>query len=136
MHIVPFATPHLPGVLALCTAEGWPTYPADPARAQATFRAPGTLTLVALDGGEVIAFAHALTNGLRLYLAEIATAAHRRGEGIARELITELFRRSGAAKIDLLTDTAAEFYAAFPHRTFTGFRLYPDDGSSAPPNMG
>ena len=112
-------------MLALCAAEGWPTYPADPARAEAAFRAPGTLTLVAVDDGAVIAFAHALGNGLRLYLAEIATAAHRRREGIARQLIDELFLRGGVSKIDLLTDTATEFYATFPHRTFTGFRLYP-----------
>lgn len=125
MDVVPFAPAHLPGVLALCAAEGWPTYPADPARAEAAFRAPGTYTLVAVDGDEVIAFAHALGNGLRLYLAEIATAAHRRREGIARRLIDELFACSAVTKIDLLTDTAAEFYATFPHRTFTGFRLYP-----------
>src|SRR5437588_10407587 len=126
MQVVPFAPAHLPGVLALCKAEGWPTYPADPARAEATFRAPGTLTLVAVEEQEVIAFAHALTNGLRLYLAEIATVAHRRREGVARRLVGEMFVRSGAAKIDLLTDTAAEFYATFPHRGFTGFRLYPE----------
>ena len=124
MEVVPFAPAHLPGVLALCAAEGWPTYPADPVRAEAAFRAPGTLTLVAEEDGAVIAFAHALGNGLRLYLAEIATAAHRRREGIAQRLIGELFLRGGVTKIDLLTDTAAEFYATFPHRKFTGFRLY------------
>lgn len=127
MDVVAFAPPHLAGVLALCTAEGWPTYPADPARARAAFQAPGTLTLVAVDGDEVIAFAHTLTNGLRCYLAEIATAAHRRREGVARRLIHELFRRSGTAKLDLLTDTAEDFYATFPHRAFAGFRLYPDN---------
>lgn len=127
MDVVAFAPSHLPGVLALCAAEGWPTYPADPARAQAAFQAPGTITLVAVDGDQVIAFAHAFTNGLRCYLAEIVTAAHRRGEGVARRLIHELFLCSGAAKLDLLTDTAEDFYATFPHRTFTGFRLYSQD---------
>lgn len=116
-------------MLALCAAEGWPTYPSDPVRAEAAFRAPGALTLVAVEDGDVIGFAHALGNGLRVYLAEITTAAHRRREGIARQLIQELFARSGAAKIDLLTDTASEFYATFPHRTFTGFRLYPNGGT-------
>jgi GNAT superfamily N-acetyltransferase len=127
MDVVSFVPAHLPGVLALCIAEGWPTYPADPTRVEATFRAPGTITLVAVDEGEVIAFAHALTNGLRLYLAKIATAAHRRREGIARQLIDELFLRGGVTRIDLITDTAAEFYATFPHRIFTGVRLYPDN---------
>ena len=56
MRITRYERSHLPGVLALCTAKGWPT---------------------------------------------------------------------GAQRIDLITDTAEDFYASLPHRTFTGFRVYP-----------
>ncbi|TVT59322.1 GNAT family N-acetyltransferase [Amycolatopsis rhizosphaerae] len=131
VEVVQFSRDHLAGVLALCEAESWPTYPADSARAEAALCAPGTLTLVAVDAGAVVGFAHALTDGLRLYLAEIVTVARRRREGIARRLIGELFERSGVARVDLLTDTADAFYATFPHRRFSGFRLYSPPGGQS-----
>ncbi|MFG1812503.1 hypothetical protein ACGFIF_01965 [Kribbella sp. NPDC049174] len=41
MRITQYEHSHLPGVLALCTAEGWPTFPADPARAHAVLTFTG-----------------------------------------------------------------------------------------------
>ncbi|MFN2535070.1 MAG: GNAT family N-acetyltransferase [Pseudonocardiaceae bacterium] len=47
--------------------------------------APGTATVVALGtDGEVIGFAHALSNSLTAYLAELVVAAKHRNHGVAR----------------------------------------------------
>lgn len=58
-----FETAHLEGVVALCDVLGWPSY-ADPSVAEEAFSAPGAVTCVALDGGEVIGLVHLLTNGV------------------------------------------------------------------------
>jgi hypothetical protein len=52
-----FEARHLEGVLQLGRAEGWPSFPADPERALAVLTAPGVVTVVALDGDEVLGFA-------------------------------------------------------------------------------
>ena len=41
MSITQYEHSHLPGVLDLCTAEEWPSLPADPVRAHAVLTAPG-----------------------------------------------------------------------------------------------
>ncbi len=122
-----FEAAHLDGVLSLCRAEGWPTFPADPDRALRVLLAPGTATVVALGtDGEVVGFAHALSNGLMAYLAELVVAAEHRDRGIARKLVAEVFHRSGVVRLDLLsTDTAEGFYETLPHCRYAGFRLYP-----------
>lgn len=48
------------------------------------------------------------------------------GEGIARTLLGELFRLSGAQRIDLLAEPGSEpLYESLPHRIFQGYRIYP-----------
>ena len=32
---------------------------------------------------------------------------------------------AGGSRIDLITETAPEFYSALPHRRFDGFRIWP-----------
>jgi GNAT superfamily N-acetyltransferase len=56
-------------------------------------------------------------------------AAHRR-KGIGRRLVEEVFARTGATRIDLLsTEGADEFYASFAHRRVVqGIRLFPQMG--------
>ena len=44
-----------------------------------------------------------------MYLASIAVAADQRRRGVARELLTYGFRRTGGERVDLLTDTAPAF---------------------------
>jgi len=46
-------------------------------------------------------------------------------KGIARALLEYAMPLTGAQRIDLVTDTAEAFYAALPHHTFSGFRIYP-----------
>jgi hypothetical protein len=83
-----FEAAHLDGVLSLCRAEGWPTLPADPDGALRVLPALGTVTVMALStDGEVVGFAHALSNGLTAYLAELVVAVEHRGRGVARSVI-------------------------------------------------
>ena len=129
--VTAFEATHLPGVLALCEAEGWPSFPADPERAQRVLTGDNAATLVALDDGEVVGFAFVILDAgpLDAYLSMLAVKGDRRREGIARMLIDELFRATGAERIDLLAEPGSEpFYDSFPHRDFRGYRLYPMPG--------
>lgn len=70
-------------------------------------------------------FIHVLSDGeLQAYISLMAVVAGRRGQGIGTRLITEAFARSGAARMDVLSD-ADGFYERWPHRRRPGFRLYP-----------
>ena len=126
MDIVPFAPGHLEGVLGLCRAEGWTSLPEDPERARRALTAPGAITVVAVDGGEVVGFAQALTDGeIQAYLCNIAVAEGARRRGIGERLLEEALSRSGAMRIDLLaTGDSEAFYRAREHRQFPGYRLY------------
>ncbi|KAA8886312.1 GNAT family N-acetyltransferase [Nocardia colli] len=130
--IEPYCAEHLEQVVALCAAEGWPSYPSQPERADAALRSPGAVTLVATSGGAVIGFAHALSDGWWGYLSLLLVADGHRGKGIGGRLVEEIFRCSGVTRLDLVSDEASEFYRSRPHCAFDGFRLYPTprlDGS-------
>ena len=127
--LVPFDAAHLPGVLALCEAEGWPSLPSDPARAETMLRAPGATTVVAVDASAVVGVAFALVDAGRVdaYLSIMVVHAEYRRQGVARRLVAEVFRLSGAERIDLLAEPGSEaFYDSLPHRRFAGYRLYPE----------
>jgi ribosomal protein S18 acetylase RimI-like enzyme len=116
---------HLPGVLALCEAEDWPTFPADANRAHAVLTAPGVTTVVALDGADVVGFAYLQSDGhIQAHLSLMAVSRSHRRQGIGRALLEHAAPLTGAQRIDLITDTAEGFYASLPHRSHTGFRLY------------
>jgi ribosomal protein S18 acetylase RimI-like enzyme len=125
--VVPFAAAHLDGVLRLCTAEGWPSFPADPDRALRALTAPGVTTVVAVDGAFAAGFAQLLSDGaVQAYLALLAVDAAYRRQGLGRALVYEALRQAGGMRVDLLTeDDAAAFYESLPHRRKDGFRLYP-----------
>ena len=126
MKLAQYERVHLLGIVALCEAEGWPSFPADHERAHAVLTGPGVTSVVALDDGEVIAFAYLLSDGhIQAYLAELAVSVEHRRKGIARALLEYATPLTGAQRIDLVTDTAQDFYASLPHHTFTGFRIYP-----------
>lgn len=134
---VPFQHEHLAGVISLCEAEGWPSFPADPDRAQRAITAPGVTTIVALEGEEVVAFACLHSDGeIQAHLSLIAVEPRHRRRGVGRELISVALARAGGERIDLVTDSADEFYKALPHRRMAGFRLYPSfDPKAAPPRV-
>jgi predicted N-acetyltransferase YhbS len=127
MELRAFSPEHLSGVIALCDAEGWPSLPADPARAERVLTAPGVTTIVAVDGDDVVGFAELLSDGeLQACLANLAVRHEHRRQGIARALVQEALRRAGGERIDLLSeDDALPFYERLPHIRKPGFRLYP-----------
>lgn len=122
-----FTREHLDGVVTLCEAEGWPSFPADPERAMRVLTAPGVTTVVAVGEDVVIGFAEVFSDGeIQAYLANVAVAERHRGHGVGRELVREALRQSGAERVDLLSENAViDFYESFPHFRKPGFRLYP-----------
>src|SRR6201999_50084 len=74
----------LDGVIALCAAEGWPSFPEDPARALRALTAPGVTTVVAADGDDVAGFAQLLSDGeIQAHLSLIAVAPAYRRQNLA-----------------------------------------------------
>jgi ribosomal protein S18 acetylase RimI-like enzyme len=121
-----FEARDLDAVIALCAAEGWPSFAEDPARALRALTAPGVTAVVAEVGARVVGFAQLLSDGeIQAHLSLIAVAPDARRQGIAVEMLKVVLARAGGLRIDLVTDTAPEFYAALPHRRFEGFRIYP-----------
>ncbi|MGA0603444.1 GNAT family N-acetyltransferase [Caulobacter sp. KR2-114] len=122
-----FAPADLPGVIALCAAEGWPSFPEDPGRALRALTAPGVTTVVAAaPDGRVAGFAQLLSDGeIQAHLSLIAVDPDFRRQGVARGLLDLGLRLAGGVRIDLVTDSAPDFYLALRHRRFEGFRLYP-----------
>lgn len=133
-----FERSHLDGVIRLCEAEGWPSFPADPERAVRVLTAPGVTTVVAVEEGTVLGFAQLFSDGeLQAFLALLAVDRARRGAGIGRSLVSEALRLAGGARIDLLSEPESlGFYRSFPHVESPGIRLYPTrtggDGVTAP----
>lgn len=126
MSLTTYTRDHLAGIVALCEAEGWPSFGADLNRAHAVLTAPGVTTVVALDGDLVIGFAYALSDGhIAAYLSMMAVHQHYRRKGIGRDLVEYVFPLTGAQRMDLITDDADAFYASFDHKTLSGFRIYP-----------
>lgn len=115
----------LTGLLALCETQGWPSLPADRARARRALTAPGVTTLVARSADlAVVGFAQILSDGeIQAFLANLLVTPALRHQGLGRALIHEGLRLAGAHRMDLLTDTTEDFYERLPHRRFTGFRL-------------
>jgi ribosomal protein S18 acetylase RimI-like enzyme len=120
-----FEARDLPGVIALCEAEGWPSLPADPGRAHRILTNPGVTSYVAVDGDAVAGFIYLLSDGeVQAYIASMAVAAGSRRRGIGTRLVQEAFASCGAQWLDLLSD-ADDFYEKLLHHRWSGFRLYP-----------
>lgn len=83
--------------------------------------------MVALDESRVIGVAELLTDGAVIaYLGLLLVAAEARGQGVGRALVSELFRRSGLERMDLLSeDDSLGFYeSTFEHKRKQGIRIY------------
>ncbi len=115
---------HVDGIVRLCAAEGWPAW--TPATVAEAFTAPGVIAVTALNEGEVVGAAHLLTDGrVVAYLGLLVVQREFRGRGIGRALVTEVFERSGLARIDLLSETdSTSFYESLPHKVKPGYRIY------------
>jgi ribosomal protein S18 acetylase RimI-like enzyme len=134
MDIRGYCSSDLTGVLRLCEMERWPSFPEDPARADRALTAPGVTTMVGVEGGIIAGFAQLISDGeIQAHLSLIAVDPAYRRRGLARELIVRALRQAGGLRIDLVTDTAQDFYASFPHFRLVGFRLYPDRSDEPSP---
>jgi ribosomal protein S18 acetylase RimI-like enzyme len=88
--------------------------------------APGSSAYVAVHEGEVVGWAQALGDGvLQSHLSFVAVHPDHRRRGIARLLTVATFQATGTLRMDLITDTAQDFYGTFEHRRMHGFRIYP-----------
>lgn len=127
MTVAQYEQAHLPGVLALCEAEEWPSLPADPERAHAVLTAPGVTTVIALDDDLVVGFAYLQSDGhIQAHVSQMAVHHAYRRKGIGRALLEYAAPLTGAQRIDLVTDSAEDFYSSFDHKKLSGFRIYPD----------
>ena len=116
----------LGGVIALCAAENWPSFPEDPARALRALTAPGVTTVVAADSERIAGFAQLLSDGeIQAHLSLIAVGPAYRRQNVARDMLRFALELAGGSRIDLITETAPEFYSALPHRKLEGFRIWP-----------
>ncbi|MGH6955719.1 MAG: GNAT family N-acetyltransferase [Caulobacteraceae bacterium] len=122
-----FKEDDLAGVVALCEAEGWPSFPADPPRALRALTAPGVTTVVATQGdGRVVGFAQLQSDGeIQAHLSLIAVDPAFRRQGLGRRLLDLALKTAGGQRIDLNTESADDFYARLRHFRMSGFRLYP-----------
>src|SRR5512133_743802 len=71
-----FTREHLDGAIALFAAEGWHTYTADRERTYRSLVAPGSTTLVVLDGATVIALIQLQSDARPSALRRIARTWH------------------------------------------------------------
>ena len=125
VEIVPFEDGHASGIAHLCTAVQWPSLTdADVVRRVCT--APGSVAYTAVEEGEVVGFAQALGDGaLQSHLSFLAVHPDHRRRGIARLLTVATFQSTGTLRMDLITDSAEEFYESFEHKQMLGYRIYP-----------
>ena len=74
----------------------------------------------------MIGFAYLQSDGhVQAHLSLMAVHHAYRRKGIGRDLLEYAVPRAGAQRVDLVTDTAENFYASFEHRRYSGFRIYP-----------
>ena len=123
--IRPFEDDDAVGIARLSTTVQWPSL-TDPDVVRRVCTAPGASAYVADHDGEVVGWAQALGDGvLQSHLCFVAVHPDHRHRGIARLLVVATFQDTGTKRMDLITDSAEDFFASFEHRRMTGFRLYP-----------
>lgn len=129
MEIVGYERRHLETILALAEGVAFATLVEDPERAHRVLSGPGSVTLVALESGEPVGFAHTITDGgIDAYLCRLLVSAAHQRRGIGRALVDESLARSGAIRIDLLaTEEGEPLYRSYRHERIPGYRLFPAD---------
>jgi ribosomal protein S18 acetylase RimI-like enzyme len=123
--IRPFEDDDAAGIARLSTTVQWPSL-TDPAVVRRVCTAPGASAYVAELDGEVVGWAQALGDGvLQSHLSFVAVHPDHRRRGIARLLVVATFQATGTKRMDLITDSAQEFYEGFEHKQMSGYRIYP-----------
>jgi predicted N-acetyltransferase YhbS len=125
VEIEPFRPEHAAAIASLCGSEGWDFW-SDIAIVERALLAPGVTTLVAVEEGEVVGAAEVISDGaINWILGALIVSPGHRNQGIGTALIREAFARTGALRLDLLTeDDGPSFYRSLPGREMIGFRLY------------
>jgi ribosomal protein S18 acetylase RimI-like enzyme len=125
VEIVPFEDEHTAGIARLSTTVQWPSL-TDRETVLRVCTAPGSSAYVAVEDGDVVGWAQALGDGvLQSHLSFLAVAPLHRRRGIARLLTVATFQATETKRMDLVTDSAKEFYMSFEHKEMAGFRIYP-----------
>ncbi len=125
VEIVPFEDEHARGIARLATTVQWPSL-TDAETVRRVCTAPGATAYVALEDGTVVGWAQALGDGvLQSHLSFLAVAPSHRRRGIARLLTVATFQSTRTLRMDLITDSAEEFYERFEHKQMKGYRIYP-----------
>lgn len=124
----PMQPDDLDGVIELCRLEGYPSFTKDASLTWRALTAPGVTTVVATQGGAVVGFAQMQSDGfIQAHLSNIVVAVEARGHSIGKRLVEEAFRRAGGSRVDLVsTEGSDAFYKSFAHRSYPGFRIYPE----------
>jgi ribosomal protein S18 acetylase RimI-like enzyme len=125
VEIVPFEDGHAEGIAQLATTVQWPSL-TDPDVVRRVCSAPGSTAYVAVEDGNVVGWAQALGDGvLQSHLSFLAVHPDHRRRGIARLLTVATFQSTRTLRMDLITDSAEEFYESFEHKQMLGYRIYP-----------
>jgi GNAT superfamily N-acetyltransferase len=126
VELTAFNREHLADALELFEAEGWDAYVADPELTHRALTAPGSTTVVALDGGEVAGVVQLQSDGeIQAHLSALVVGDRWRGQDLGRRLLREALHRAGGIRIDLLTH-AGRYYEALGAEPRTGFRIQRD----------
>ena len=108
---------HLNGIISLCQAEGYPSYIEDTDLTWQVLTAPGVTTSVAVDGDSVVGFIQMQSDGqIQAHLSLILVDPDHRRQGIGRRLVEDAFASTGGKRVDLITDSADDFFHSFQHK--------------------
>jgi predicted N-acetyltransferase YhbS len=121
LEITRFARGHLSGVMALFAAERW-SYGEDQERTWRALTAPGSLTLVAVRGDDVVGVAHVLEDGeIQAFLSILVVSGEHRRVGVGRRLVHAAMAQTNGLRLDAIS-CADSFYEALGFRRVSGFR--------------
>lgn len=131
MELVPYRRAHLEAILALADGVAFSSLVEDPERAHRALSGPGSVSLVALEDGEPVGFAHTITDGeIQAYLVRLLVSPAHQRRGIGRALVDESLARSGAIRMDLLaTEEGEPLYRSYRHERVPGYRIFPADAA-------
>jgi ribosomal protein S18 acetylase RimI-like enzyme len=119
----PFTRGDLGGAMRLFAAERWQTYTADAERTYRALAAPGSTTLVAVEGELVVGLIQLQSDGqIQAHLSALLVGEGWRRRGLARALLREALSQAGGLRMDIIS-AAGNFYLHLGARALSGFRL-------------